>query len=310
LYWQIGEYIHKKVESSHWGKSVVQELSAFLRQHEPDIKGFSAQNIWRMKQFFETYHKSEKLSAVLREVSWTNNLLIMSKSASEQEREFYLLLTRQEKYSSRELERQMDSGLFERGILSDKKLSAVLRETYPASTSTFRDSYMLDFLGLKNIHSEYDLRKAIVQNLKGFILEFGRDFAFIGEEFRLQVGKKDFYVDLLFYHRGLQCMVAFDLKITDFQPEYLGKMEFYLEALDRDIRKKHEKPSVGVILCKSHDSKVVQYALNRSASPTMVARYETELIDKRILERKLDEFFQLEQENIMDGTEKQNNDKP
>jgi hypothetical protein len=157
---------------------------------------------------------------------------------------------------------------------------------------------MLDFLSLPVSHSEKDLRKSIVRNLKQFIIEFGKDFSFIGEEYRLQVGNKDFYIDLLFFHRELQCLVAFDLKITDFQPEYLGKMEFYLEALDNIVKKPHEKPSVGIILCKNKDTKVVQYALNRSLSPTLIAQYETKLFDKKLLERKLDEFFQIDENKV------------
>ncbi len=295
LYWEIGKYVGEKINNSEWGKSVVEQLSEFIQRNEPEIKGFSSQNIWRMKQFYETYAEKPKLSALVREISWTNNLMIISKSTSYEEKEFYLRLSIQEKYSSRELERQIDSGLFERVLLSDKKLSAVLREIHPKANEAFRDNYMLDFLSLPKKHSEKDLRKSIIKHLKNFVLEFGKDFTFVGEEYRVQVGNKDFYVDLLFYHRELQCLVAFDLKITEFKPEYLGKMEFYLEALDNDVKKAHEKPSVGIVLCKNKDEKVVQYALNRSISPTMVAKYETELIDKSLLERKLDEFFGQEE---------------
>jgi predicted nuclease of restriction endonuclease-like (RecB) superfamily len=251
-----------------------------------------------MKQFYETYCDNEFLSPLVREISWTNNLVILSKTTNVQEREFYLRLSITEKYSSRELERQIDSGLYERTISDKQFLSAVLREIHPKAENTFRDSYVLDFLSLPKHHSEKDFRKAIIQNLKQFVIEFGKDFAFVGEEYRLQVGNKDFYVDLLFYHRELQCLVAFDLKITDFKPEYMGKMEFYLEALDNDVKKEHEKPSVGIILCKNHDSQVVQYALNRSVSPTMIAKYETQLIDKKLLEQKLDEFFTLEEPRV------------
>ncbi len=293
LYWEIGQYISNKSNNSEWGKGVVKNLSAFITNQIPDIKGFSAQNLWRMKQFFEIYSGNKKLSAVVRELSWTNNLMIFSKATSEKEREFYIHLAIKEKYSSRELERQIDSGVFERIILSKDKLSAPMREIHPKSVFEFKDNYVLDFLSLPATHSEKDLRKRIVAHLKEFILEFGKDFAFVGEEYRVLVGKKDFYVDLLFYHRGLQCLVAFDLKITDFKPEYLGKMEFYLEALDRDIKKSYEKPSVGIILCKNKDSKVVEYALSRTISPTMVSKYQTELIDKKLLERKLDDFFRL-----------------
>jgi len=303
LYNEIGKYVSEKINNSEWGKSVVNQLSDFILQNEPGIKGFSPQNIWRMKQFYETYAEKLKLSALVREISWTNNLMIISKSTTYEEKEFYLKLSIREKYSSRELERQIDSGLFERIITSDKKLSAVMREMHPNVENAFRDNYMLDFLALPKTHSEKDLRKAIIQHLKDFILEFGKDFTFVGEEYRVQVGNKDFYIDLLFFHRELQCLVAFDLKITDFKPEYLGKMEFYLEALDNDVKKIHEKPSVGIVLCKSKDAKVVQYALNRSISPALVAKYETELIDKKILERKLDEFFGQEEDNEIERIE-------
>ena len=246
-----------------------------------------------MKQFYEAYHTNPKLSPLVREISWTNNMIILSKSKSEEERGFYIRLSIKEKLSKRELERQMDSAIFERVILSEEKLSPVVREIHPTANQAFKDNYILDFLSLPKTFSEKNLRKSIIKNLKNFILEFGKDFAFVGEEYRIQVGKKDFYIDLVFYHRDLQCLVAIDLKITDFKPEYLGKMEFYLEALDRDIKKEHEKPSVGLILCKSKDSKIVEYALNRSISPTLISQYETKLIDKKLLESKLDEFFEL-----------------
>ena len=296
LYWNIGGYISQKVTTEKWGKGVVENLSAFIQKHEPGIRGFSPQNLWRMKQFYETYNDNTKLSSVLRELSWTNNLKVLSKTNSIEEKEFYLRLAHKERYSSRELERQIDSGLFERVLTSETKLSPAMRELHPKSEETFRDGYVLDFLSLPKSFSEKDLRHGIVRNLKHFILEFGKDFCFIGEEYRVQVGNTDFYIDLLFFHRDLQCLVAFDLKITDFKPEYLGKMEFYLEALDRDIRKEHEKPSVGIILCKNKDTKVVEYALNRSMSPALIAKYQTELIDKKLLESKLDEFFQIADE--------------
>ncbi len=299
LYWNVGAYVHGKIMSSEWGKSVVEELSVFIQKSMPESsKGFSAQNIWRMKQFYAAYSGNTKLSALTRELSWTNNMLILSKTESAVEREFYLKLAIKEKYSSRELERQIDSGSFERVLTEPANLSAVLREIHPKAEYSFRDTYMLDFLSLPKQYSEKELQKAIIKNLKHFILEFGKDFSFVGEEYRLQVGSKDFSVDLLFYHRELQCLVAFDLKITDFKPEYLGKMEFYLEALDDDVKKKHEKPSVGIILCKNHDVQVVQYALNRSVSPTMIAKYKTQLIDKKLLEQKLDEFFSLEEPRV------------
>lgn len=297
LYWKVGEYISERIASEEWGKGIVTNLAKYLKKTEPELKGFSSQNLWRMKQFYEAYKDHPKLSTLLREITWSHNLKILSSTKSIEEKEFYIRLTVKEHLSVRELERQIDSAVFERTIPDDQKLSTVLREVHPKAKDTFKDNYVLDFLSLPKIYSEKDLRKAIIQNLKDFILELGKDFAFIGEEYRLQVGKKDFYVDLVFYHRDLQCLVAIDLKISEFKPEYLGKMEFYLEALDRDIKKDHEKPSIGIILCKNKDSKVVEYALSRSVSPTLVSQYETKLIDKKLLGNKLDEFFELAKDN-------------
>lgn len=291
LYWNIGEHISKKIEQSDWGKSVVKELSEFIQTNEPEIKGFSDKNLWRMKQFYESYKDFPKLSSLVREISWTNNLTILSKTKSEEERAFYLHLAIQEKYSKRELERQIDSSYFERVIIKDIKLSPVVREINFDITKAFKDNYVFEFLNLPEIHNEPDLQKGLVKQMKNFILELGKDFIFIDEEYRVQVGNRDFYIDLLFYHRDLQCLIAFELKAVEFQPEHLGQLNFYLEALDRDVKKSHENPSIGVLLCKGKDSEVVEYALSRSLSPTMVSEYKTQLPDKKILQQKLQELF-------------------
>jgi len=245
-----------------------------------------------MRQFYETYAYNLKVSALLTQLTWTNHLLILSKSKSHEEREFYIMLSIKERYSSRELERQIDSGVFERTMLS-KKVSSVMTQLPKEVASAFKDTYVLDFLDLPEHHSEKDLQKGLVDNFKHFVLEFGKDFAFVGQEYRLSVGNNDYSIDLLFYHRELQCLVAFELKIDDFKPEHLGKLNFYLEALDRDVKKKHENPSVGVILCKSKDKDVVEYAMSRNMSASLIAEYKTKLIDKKILKKKLDEFYQL-----------------
>ncbi len=293
LYWQAGEYVSQKVSRKVWEKDTVQQLAGYLQQELPDLKGFSARNIWRMKQFYETYKDFPQLHPLLQEIPWSSHLHILSKTKTMEEKEFYLRLTDKEKYTVRELERQIDSGYYERCMISDVKVSPPAREIYPDITSVFRDTYILDVLNLPQDFSEKDLQKGITHNLKSFILEFGRDFAFVGEEYRLQVGTHDYFVDLLFFHRDLRCLVAFELKIDDFKPDYLGQLNFYLEALDRDVKKPHENPSVGVILCKSKDTEVVEYALSRNLSPALVAEYQTKLIDKKILQRKLHEFFEL-----------------
>ena len=294
LYWQIGSYVSERAANDGWGKSTVKELSAYILSKEPGIRGYSAQNIWRMKQFFETYKDKPELSTLLRENSWSNNMHIVSKTKSYEEKEFYLKLASKEKYKARELERQIDSGYYERLLLSNGKAPSALQEK--DMSGVLRDMYMLEFLNLPEPYKEYDLQKAILKNMKKFLLEFGRDFLLVGEEYHVQVGNKDYYVDLLFYHRELQCLVAIDLKIDDFKPEYLGKMDFYLEALDRDVKKSHENPSVGMILCKNADTDVVEYSLSRSLSQAMVAEYKTKLIDKKILQKKLDELYDIAEE--------------
>ena len=310
LYWNIGKYISKKIVSDGWGKGTVEKLAIFIQKELVGVRGFSSENLWRMKKFYETYHPFPKLSTLLRELSWSNNLHILSKTKTIEEKKFYISLALKEKYSARELERQINSAVYERFLLSQKKLSTLLTELGKSSTKeklsplvrelekpfnqqadeVFRDKYIFEFLDLPENFNERDLRKALVKNLKGFILELGKGFSFIGEEYRVQVGNRDFFIDLLFYHRGLQCLVAIDLKIDEFSPEYLGKMNFYLEVLDKKQKLDHEYPSVGLLLCKTKDDEVVNYAMNRNLSPTKVAEYETKLIDKEILKKKLHEL--------------------
>jgi len=222
-----------------WGRAVVRQLADHIRKTDPDSKGFSAQNLWRMKQFYETCREREKLSPVVREI-------------------------------------------------------------HPDAENIFKDVYLVNFLDIPESHTESDLQKGLVANLKKFLFELGRDFCFIGEEFQVQVGGKDFYIDLLFFHRGLSCLVAFELKINDFKPEHLGKLPFYLEALDRDVRGEHEKTSVGVLLCKSKDEEVVEYALSRTLSPALMSEYQTRLPDKNMLRLKLHEFYELAYRSLAD----------
>ena len=296
LYWNIGEYISKKIEESDWGDSVVTELANFIQTHEPEIKGFSDKNIWRMKQFYDTYKDFPKLSPLVREISWTNNLLIFSRGKTIEEMEFYLKFVKQENYSKRELDRQISASYFERTMIGNSKLSPAVRESNSDISNTFKDNYVFEFLNLQDSHNESDLQRGLVRQMKNFILELGKDFIFIREEYKLQVGNSDFFIDLLFFHRGLQCLVAFELKADKFKPDHLGQLNFYLEALDRDVKKPNENPSIGVLLCKDKDTEVVEYALSRSLSPTMVSEYKTQLPDKKLLQQKLHELFDNETE--------------
>ena len=252
LYWNVGKYISEQMENQKWGSSYIDEMAKFISKNCPEIKGFNRRGLYRMKQFYETYKDNEFVSTLLTQISWSNHLGILSATKSMEEREFYIKLCIREKYSARELQRQLDSGYFERYMLSTEKLEPV--PLPKVIKDNFLDTYVLEFLNLPERFSEYDFKKAIISNLKNFILEIGKDFTFIGEEYRVSVGNSDYYIDLLFYHRGLACLVAFELKIGTFKPEHLGKMNFYLEALYREHKKQNENPSVGVILCANSRS--------------------------------------------------------
>lgn len=291
LYWELGKMLSEKVKNNEWGKSVVTEFAKYIVSNAPDIKGFSDKNLWRMKQFYETYAEHPELSAVLREIPWTHNMIIFSRCKSFEERVFYINHSINEKYSTRNLERQINAALYERTQLGDEKLSAVMRELQPSAKQVFKDSYVLEFLGLPDEHTESDLQKELVKQIKKFIIELGKDFLFIDQEYKLQVGNSDFFIDLLFYHRELQCLVALELKTDKFKPEHMGQLNFYLEALDRDVRKPHENPSIGILLCRDKDEEVVEYALSRNLKPSMVAEYHLQLPDKKLLQNKLHQIL-------------------
>ena len=323
LYWNVGEYISKKIANASWGDGTIDELAEVILNEHPDLKGFNRSGLYRMRRFYETYAGSKFVStlltqmklpeyqsteivstvltqietsdirgSILTKISWSHHLVLISRTKSNEEREFYLRQCLREKTSVRELERQISSGVFERVMIGNQALSPAMKEIHPDVANTFKDTYVFEFLNLPEQHSESDLQKGLVRQMKNFILELGKDFIFIGEEFRVQVGNSDFYIDLLFYHRGLQCLVAFELKADKFKPEHLGQLNFYLEALDRDVKKTNENPSIGVLLCKDKDSEVVEYALSRTLSPTMVTEYTTKLPDKKLLQQKLHELFE------------------
>lgn len=291
LYWEVGSVISRKIAAAEWGDGVVDRLAAHIAQAHPGLRGFTRRNLFRMRQFHEAYPDQQIVSALLTLLPWTHHLLILSQSKRPEERQFYLSMAAREHWSSRELERQLKTALFERMVLSPTRATPVLPQTHPGAAEVFRDSYLLEFLGLPVGHSEADLQRGLLTQLRDFLIELGRDFCFVGSEFPLQVGGRDFALDLLFFHRGLNCLVAIELKVGRFEPEYLGKLGFYLEALDRDVRKPHENPAIGVLLCASKDDEVVEYALSRSLSPALIAQYQTQLPDKRLLQAKLHELL-------------------
>ena len=251
LYWEVGRYISQKLQKAIWGEGVVDQLARYISRCHSDLRGFERRNLFRMRQFYDAYKDHKAVAQLARHVSWSGNLLILSRCKSREEREFYLHLAHREAWDKRETDRQLRGALFERAVLGRPKVSPAVTLLHPAAEAIFKDSYLVDFLGLPEAHSEHELQTAIIANLKRFLLELGRDFAFVGEQYLLPVGGQDFRLDLLFYHRELQSLIAIELKVDEFKPEYLGKLEFYLEALDRDVRKAHENPSIGVLLCAS-----------------------------------------------------------
>lgn len=291
LYWQVGEYISKKIESAGWGDGVVDELAATIARHHPGMRGFTRPNLFRMRQLYEAYRDDAKVSPLVRQLPWTHHLIILSQAKLREERQFYVVAAKRGQWTKRELERQIRAHAFRRSVLEPAKVSAALRQVHPEAVEDFKNAYSLEFLGLADGHSEADLHGALLRNLGRFITELGRDFCFVGSEYPVQVGKQDYSIDLVFFHRGLSCLVAFELKIREFRPEDLGKLAFYLEALDRDVKKPHERPSIGVLLCATKDDEVVEYALSRTLSPALVAEYQTALPAKALLRRKLHELY-------------------
>lgn len=296
LYLEIGKFLYDLKEKSNYGDKITTKASVFMKNNYPNIKGFTKRNIERMIQFYSIYKDDEIASPLVTQLSWTNNLLILSGTNSKEERHFYLKLSIKNCYSKRELERQISSAYYERYMLSDGKKLPIVNKTldendYP--NTKILDTYSLEFLDLPAEFSEKDLKNAIIKNLKDFILEVGKGFTFIGDEYRIQVGNHDFFIDLLFYNRELSCLVAFELKLGEFKAEYLGKMNLYLEALDRDVKKEGENPSVGVILCSSKDKDVVEYSISKNVSQTLISEYKLKLINKKLLETKLKEMKDL-----------------
>ena len=294
LYWFIGESILNLQERSKWGDGVVEKLSEDLRMKYPDMSGFSSRNLWDCKRLYLIYRDCPKLRPLVAEISWTNNLILLNYTKSIEEKEFYIKMCLKERLSKRELRRQIDSAYFERFILSQQpdklmkieqdKLSIPLDDIH----RHLKDEYILEFLDLSETFSEKELHRAILENLRDFFLEFGNNLSFIGEEYPLVVDNEPFRIDLLFFHRELKCLVAVELKIGAFKPEYVGKMQFYLAALDEQIRLPHESPSVGLILCRSKKESIVRLTLSKSHKPIKISIYQTKLPDKKLIQQRLE----------------------
>ena len=329
--WNVGAYVSAKIKSSEWGSSVVTELSEYLRTKDPTLKGYSRRTLYKMVQFYDTYsdpafvqvleqlklnepyllpenlEKEERqivpfqmaqIPKILLLINWTCHQQILNGCKLNEERIFYIIYAQREHFEVKELQRAIKTNAYE-SILGNRSFrSQMLKNVYPASSLLFKDIAYLDFLGLPaQKYHEAKLRKGIIQHMKEFILELGKDFIFMDEEHKIEVGGKTFSVDLLFYHRGLRCLVAIELKTVEFDPNFMGKLEFYLEALDQTEKRSNENPSIGILLCKEANRDVVKYALNRTMSPTMVAEYKEKLIPQETLQRSLEQFIGIIENN-------------
>lgn len=296
LYQDVGKFLYDIQQNSPYGSKITTKAADFMKKNHPDINGFTKRNIERMIQFYKTYKDDEVATPLVTQLNWTNNLIIISSAKTIEERHFYLQLCSKEHYTKEELIRQIRSSYYERYLLSNgnslpSTKKNIDEEDYP--NTRILDLYSLEFLDLPKEFTENDLKTAIIKNLKDFILEIGKDFTFIGDEYRVQVGNHDYFIDLLFFNRELSCLVAFELKLGEYIPEYSGKMNLYLEALDRDVKKENENPSVGIILCSSKDKDVVEYSLSKNMSQTLISEYKLKLIDKKMLENRLSEMKKL-----------------
>jgi predicted nuclease of restriction endonuclease-like (RecB) superfamily len=329
--WNVGQYVSEKLKTSDWGNKVVTQISEYLRTKDPSLKGYSRSSIYNMVSFFEVYSSPQfmqliqniefvqtetaqleyvdnqesiivqtnsgqfsttvNMSQILLGINWSMHTEILNKCKLIEQKLFYILYAQKERLNYRELQRSIKTNTYAHVLKAENNQSVGMKTTYPASNYLFKDVAYLDFLGLSQRHSEKRLQNEILANMKDFILELGKDFLFIGQEYPLQVGGKTYKIDLLFFHRALQCLVAIELKTTEFEPAYMGQLEFYLEVLDNDVKRSNENPSIGILLCKETNREIVRYALNRSLSPTMIAKYERELIPKEVLQKSLNEFF-------------------
>lgn len=325
MVWEVGGYVSNKLKTSIWGDGVVRQLSEFIRTKDPKARGWSYRTLYKMVQLYDTYSTPSFTSLlagmdmsaykdivpfqmaqiegdiivpfemapmpnVLLATGWTNHQIILSRCKTDTSRLFYMLYAGRERLENKELTRALKTDAMSSILGSKDVQSGIMHREYPQGSTLFKDTVYLEMLGLPVKYKESKLRKSIIEHMKDFILEMGKDFLFIDDEHRVTVGGKTFKVDLLFYHRLLQCMVAIELKTTEFHPKDLGQLEFYLEALDQEERRSNENPSIGIILCRDADMEIVRFALNRSMSPTMVALYKEQLQVGSVIQRSLVEF--------------------
>ncbi|MCD8201890.1 MAG: PDDEXK nuclease domain-containing protein [Clostridia bacterium] len=275
LYWEMGEMICHRQEEYGWGKSVVEVLSNELKREFPDSLGYSAPNLWRMRNFYLTYCHSEKLAPLVKDLSWSNNLLIMEKCKDDLEKEFYIQMVRRYGWSKRTLTNFIENKTYEKYLLNQTNFDLTIpQEQKMEARLAVKDEYVFNFIDLLPDYSEYEMEQELIKHLTKFLSEMGDDFMFYRDRYHYQVDGRDFYIDLVLYHRILKSYVAIDLKIGDFEPEYAGKMQFYLSSLDKLVKLPEDNPSIGIIVCKNKNKTVVEYTLERTNAPMGVSTYQ------------------------------------
>jgi predicted nuclease of restriction endonuclease-like (RecB) superfamily len=275
LYWELGKAISEK-QTLGWGTGTIQNLSKELRNEFPEMTGFSVTNLAYMVQLYNEYHLDTNLQPLVGEISWTKNIVILSKCKNSQERQFYILSTKKFGWTKNVLIHQVENKTYEKYLLNQTSFDAVLPEKIRNQAYlAVKDHYTFDFLELSNEHSEYELEQALLKNIRQFLLEIGTDFTFVGNQYKLQVNDKEYRIDLVLFHRKLQSLIAIDLKIGDFEPEHKGKMEFYLSILNDTVKLPHENPAIGIIICKNKDRTIIEYSLSTATLPIGVATYST-----------------------------------
>ena len=275
LYLDIGKRIIENQKKYGWGKAIVETLAKDLQAEFPGVTGYSADNLWRMRKFYLNYADKPKLAPLVQEITWTHNIVIMEKCKGDLPREFYLRMTKKFGWTKNVLIHQIENQSYEKTLINQTNFN----NTLPAKVNkqaklAVKDEYTFDFLELSNEHSEAELERAIIGRLNRFLIEMGGAFAFIGNQYRLEINDDEYFIDILLYHRRLKCLVAVELKIGKFLPEYAGKMQFYLSALDDTVKEKDENPSIGIILCKEKNRTTVEYTLKDTKKPIAVANYK------------------------------------
>ena len=275
LYWGIGQEIYNQQQEKGWGKSIVEVLAKELKNEFPDVQGFSARNLWRMRNLYVEYKDNKFLPPLVAEISWSKNITIMEKCKDQLEREFYIKMTKKYGWTKDVLINNIENKTYEKYLLNQTNFDATLSDKYINQAKlAVKDEYIFDFMELSEQHSERELEESLVNNMRAFLEEMGGNFAFMGSQYHLNVGGDDFYIDLLLYHRSLKSLIAIELKIGEFRPEFIGQLQFYLTALDKQIKMEHENPSIGIIICKSKNRTVVEYALSDSDKPIGVSTYQ------------------------------------